>query len=106
MHLFDISIDYSRCAHRWWDTYLWAVSGSSTIVKSIISSLVTPAAHVISLLVSLSSVTPIRIVTGLIRPVPPATFGAANPGQRRGKKKIPSPSATFQLVYTSIAYAV
>lgn len=62
-------------------TYLWAVSGSSAIVKSIISSLLTPAAHIISLLVPLSSVTPVGVVAGLVGPVPPATLCAANPVQ-------------------------
>lgn len=79
---FCISFSLYPVSCRGGGTYLWAVSGSSTIVKSIISSLVTPAAHVISLLVSLSSVTPVGIVTGLVGPVPPASFRAADPAQR------------------------
>lgn len=100
IHVLDLSFDSSRCVHRWGAglTYLWAVSRTSAIIKSIISSLVTPAAHVISFLVSFSSVTPVGIVTGLIGPVPSAPFRAANPSQE-GKKKITSPSANFQLVY-------
>lgn len=73
-------------------TYLWAVSGSSAIVEPIISSLVTPATHVISLLVPFPSVTPVGIVAGLVGPVPPASFRAANPGEGRNG----APSASYR----------
>lgn len=67
------------------ENYLWAVSRSPTIFKTIIASLVIPAAHVIALLVPLSSVTPVGIVAGLVRAVPPTTFCATNPKEVKKK---------------------
>lgn len=62
-----------------WHNYLRTVSWASTIFKTVTAALIIASAHVVvTVLVPVSSVTPFRIVTGLIGTIPTATFCATN----------------------------
>lgn len=62
-----------------WSNYLRTVSWASTIFKTVTTVLIIASAHVVvTVLVPVSSVTPFKIIAGLVGTIPTATFCATN----------------------------